>query len=363
MARSRKSKTTGPTAESTAGPPASPRRRHGLWLLWSLVLAVSLSAAGLYLWNTFQRFSDQPLHDREAAVVVTLDPGQRLDDVLDQLEAAGVAVGPRWQWQLLLRQSGLASRLQTGEYAVHRRLTPRGLLAAIAAGKVVQHRITVFDGITFKDLREELARHPALTQTLTGLSDAEVLTRIGSTRNHAEGLFLPETYFFPRGFSDLDLLKRAYWDLEKTLAQAWEQRQPDLPLADPYEALILASIIEKETGKASERPIISGVFIRRLRLGMRLQTDPTVIYGMGASFDGNLRRTDLRTDTPWNTYTRHGLPPTPIALASRAAILAAVQPAPGDALYFVSRGDGSHEFSATLNAHNRAVARYQLKQR
>jgi UPF0755 protein len=322
-----------------------------------------LSTAGLYLWNDYQQFSNRRLHDFKEPVVVMLQPGQRIDHVLDQLREAGVDVGPRWQWQLLMRQLRLATKLKTGEYAISNKLTPRGVVIAIAEGRVVQHRLTIFDGITFKDLRAELAKHPALTQTIAGLSNEEILRRIGSTRSHAEGLFLPETYFFPRGFSDLDLLKRAYWDMEKALDAAWAARAEGLLLSTPYEALIMASIIEKETGKASERPQISGVFARRMKLGMRLQTDPTVIYGMGEAFDGNLRRRDLRTDTPYNTYTRHGLPPTPIALPSRAALFAAVQPADGDTLFFVSRGDGSHEFTSNLRDHNRAVARFQLKRR
>lgn len=337
--------------------------RKSTVVIWSLMLALALSAAGLYLWNDYQQFSNRPLHDHKEPVVVTLGSGQRIDSVLEQLRSAGVSTGPRWQWLLLLRHSGMAGKLKAGEYAVSNKLTPRKLLIAIAEGRVVQHRLTIFDGITFKDLRKELARHPALAQTIEGLSNEEILRRIGSTRSHAEGLFMPDTYFFPRGFSDLDLLKRAYWDMEKALDAAWAQRHDDITLDTPYEALIMASIIEKETGKASERPQISGVFARRMRIGMRLQTDPTVIYGMGDTFDGNLRRSDLRTDTEYNTYTRHGLPPTPIALPSRAALLAAVQPAPGNTLYFVSRGDGSHEFTSNLRDHNNAVARFQLKRR
>lgn len=339
---------------------SSPHRRRTTLIVWALLLGSIASIAAWYLWHSFQQFADRPLHDRPDPVVILVPQGSGLHGILDQLATAGLDPDPRWRWQLLLRQSGLAGKLKSGEYAIPRRLTPRGLLVAIAEGKVVQHRVTIFEGTRFKDLRLLLAQQPALTQTLTGLSDEEVLKRIGSTRTHAEGWFLPETYFYPRGFTDLDLLKRAYWEMEKALAAAWEGRAKDLPLDDPYQALILASIVEKETGKASERPTIAGVFIRRMKLGMRLQTDPTVIYGLGDAFDGNLRRRDLLSDTPYNTYTRAGLPPTPIALPGRKALEAAVHPDNGKSLYFVSRGDGSHAFSETLQQHNSAVAKFQL---
>jgi UPF0755 protein len=226
---------------------------------------------------------------------------------------------------------------------------------------VLQHDFTIVDGWTFRELREALARADKLKHPGAGLDDAMLMQRLGLPGELPEGRFLPETYAYVKGDSDLDILKRAHAAMEKTLAALWPQRDPDLPLASPYEALILASIVEKETGRADERAQIAGVFVRRLRYHMLLQTDPSVIYGMGASYDGNIRKRDLTTDTPYNTYTRAGLPPTPIALPGKPAIEAALHPAPGDALYFVARGDGRHVFASSLAEHNRNVACYQLK--
>jgi UPF0755 protein len=216
------------------------------------------------------------------------------------------------------------------------------------------------EGWTFRQLLSALRRHEAVRDTLDGLSDEAIMARLGYPGKHPEGRFLPETYQFPRGTSDLEFLRRAYDGMQRALAAAWQGRAEDLPLDSPHEALVLASIVEKETGLASERARIAGVFVRRLRRGMRLQTDPTVIYGLGEAFDGNLRRRDLAADTPYNTYTRAGLPPTPICLPGKAAIEAVMHPAHGTSLYFVARGDGSHQFSDTLEAHNRAVQKYQL---
>ena len=228
---------------------------------------------------------------------------------------------------------------------------------------MVLHQFTIVEGWNLRELRAALLADPVLVTTLADVSDADLPARLEIDAPSAEGQFLPETYRYARGTTDEEFLRRAHRDLAATLNSLWALRGPDLPLASPYEALTLASIIEKETGVAEERARIAGVFIRRLRLGMRLQTDPTVIYGLGASFDGDIRRRDLRTDTPYNTYTRHGLPPTPIAMAGEAALKAALHPEPGDALYFVSRRDGTHHFSATLDEHNAAVARYQLRGR
>ncbi len=235
------------------------------------------------------------------------------------------------------------------------------MLDRIVAGRVIQYPLTIVEGWTFRQLRQALAAHPQLTQTLAGLSDAEIMARLGRPGAHPEGWFLPDTYHFPKGFTDEAFLRRALTAMEQRLTQVWERRAPDTPLNDPYQALVLASIIEKETGVAAERAEIAGVFARRLRLGMRLQTDPTVIYGLGEAFDGNLRRRDLEADTPYNTYTRPGLPPTPIALPGLAALEAAAQPAAGDALYFVADGQGGHVFSRTLEEHHRAVRRYQQR--
>ena len=235
------------------------------------------------------------------------------------------------------------------------------------AGRVRLHALTIVEGWTVQELLAAVRAHPAIRQTLTADSPESLAAELGLARPHAEGLFFPDTYRFARGTSDVEVLRQAQALMQKKLASAWARRAPDLPLNDPYEALILASIVERETALDRERPLIAGVFLRRLRRGMRLQTDPTVIYGLGSTFDGDLRRRDLRSDTPYNSYTRAGLPPTPIALPGEASLLAAVQPAPGEALYFVATGlpDGSHVFSATLAEHEAAVARYlaRLRQR
>jgi UPF0755 protein len=322
------------------------------------ILAAALSAIAVWAWRDYQRFTLTALTGTDQ--IVELRRGQSLQQLVARLQTERVSAAPYWHWRLLAQQMDVAQKLQAGEYRIGANTTPRALLQAVADGKVVQYRFTILEGTRFRDVRLALAAEERLVSTLTGLSDSDVLARIGATETHAEGLLLPDTYFFPRGFSDLDLLKRAYWAQKKVLEGAWQQRQSNLPLADAYEALILASVIEKETGKAAERPLIAGVFVNRLRQGWRLQTDPTVIYGLGDAFDGNLTRAHLETDTPYNTYTRFGLPPTPIALPSSAAILAALQPEKTDAMFFVAKGDGSHQFSRTLEEHNRAVREYQL---
>jgi UPF0755 protein len=332
------------------------------WVLVLLWLTLGLGAGGFFLWRDYQQFLVTPLLPPGQQVTILFARGEGLPQLLRHLEQAGVPVGAHWRWQLLARESRLARRLQAGEYRVDPRLTPPDLLRVIADGRVVMHGLSIEPGKRFADFRARVEAHPVLVQTLAGADDAEILKAIGATETHPEGLFLPETYFFPRGYTDRELYRRAYVSLQKALDEAWAARRESLPLKSPYEALILASIVEKETGRAFERSTIAGVFVRRLELGMRLQTDPTVIYGMGEAFDGNIRRQDLRADTPWNTYTRHGLPPTPIALVSRAALKAAVQPADGRELYFVARGDGTHQFSETLEQHNAAVRKYQLGQ-
>lgn len=330
------------------------------WVLLLACFAVALSAVAWIGWRDYHRFESQALTGVDQ--IVDFSRGMRLKDLAARLDGQGVSRAHYWQWRLLAERMGVAQKLKAGEYRIEDYTTPRDLLQAIADGRVVQYRVTILEGSRFRDLRVALAQVEELTPTIGGLSDTEVLERVGATEKHPEGLFLPDTYFFPRGFSDVDLLKRAYWAQKKLLEQLWEKRAPELPLADSYQALILASVVEKETGRAVERPEIAGVFVNRLRLGWRLQTDPTVIYGLGDAFDGDLRRVDLETDTPYNTYTRFGLPPTPIALPSRAAIEAAVKPGATEAMYFVARGDGTHVFSRTLDEHNAAVRRFQLGQ-
>ncbi|MDX2298497.1 MAG: endolytic transglycosylase MltG [Xanthomonadaceae bacterium] len=343
---------------------ASPARLlRRVLMIGVLLVAAAAAVVGAEMWRQYQSFADRPLASVNGERVLEVKRGDGFLTVLRRMRRIEIADGHDWQWRLLAFELKVLDRLQVGEYAVGHGITPRQLLRKLEAGDVIQHRFTVVEGWNLRDLRAALAREPALAQTLSALDDAALMAAIGRPNTHAEGRFLPETYQFTRGVRDVELLRRAALAMDVALAEAWVGRDDGLPLETPEQALILASIVEKETGIASERPQIAGVFVRRLRIGMRLQTDPTVIYGLGAGFDGNLRRSDLLTDTPYNTYTRAGLPPTPIALPGRDALRAAVHPAPGDALYFVARGDGSHHFSATLAEHNRAVARYQLRRR
>ena len=272
-----------------------------------------------------------------------------------------MVAGHDLEWRLLARELDAAGRLKVGEYALEPGITPRELLRRMRDGRVIHYRVTIVEGWNFRQLRAALAAAEPLLHEATDLDDAALMAALGHPGQHPEGRFLPETYLYQRGDSDLDILRRAYAAMEQALAEAWANRAPDTPLRSPEEALILASIVEKETGQAHERPQIAGVFSRRLRRGMLLQTDPTVIYGMGSAYDGNIRKRDLTTDTPYNTYTRPGLPPTPIAMPGRAALQAAVNPAPGDALFFVSRNDGTHVFSATYAEHAAAVDCWQRR--
>lgn len=334
-------------------------KRGCLRVLAVLLILLALAGAGAaWLWQRQGSFADAPL--TPSAESMSIAPGDSFSSVLRKLRAAGVDEGEDMQWQLLARQLDAAGKLKVGEYALDPALTPRELLLRMRQGKVLQHRVTIVEGWNIRQLRAALARAQPLQHETIDLSDTELMAALGFAGQHPEGRFLPETYVYQRGDSDLDVLKRAYAAMEKELADAWAGRADGLPLDSPYELLILASIIEKETGLASERPQIAGVFMRRLKMGMRLQTDPTVIYGIGSAYDGNIRRVHLTTDTPYNTYTRAGLTPTPIAMPGRDALQATAHPAPGDALYFVAVGDGSgaHEFSATLGEHNAAVARY-----
>ncbi|MEX0386246.1 endolytic transglycosylase MltG [Spiribacter sp. 227] len=335
-------------------------RRRGTIAAGVMLLALSVLAA-LAFTLAVQRIEGTPLETDESAVI-EVPAGSSFAAVAGQLSERGLVEQP-WLLRLYARWNGLANRIQAGEYAIEPGTTAAGLVRRMVNGEVVQYSLTLIEGWRFDELLAAVHAHPAVKRTLEPeATDAEIMAAIGRESIPAEGRFLPETYHFPRGISDIDILRRANRALEATLDDAWRNRADGLPIKSADEALILASIIEKETGLAEERRRIAGVFSRRLERGMRLQTDPTVIYGLGEAFDGDLRRIHLRTDTPYNTYTRHGLPPTPIALPGAAAIRAAVDPAEGDSLYFVSRGDGSHVFSATLDEHNAAVRRYQLGQ-
>ncbi len=294
------------------------------------------------------------------SVDVSIDPRTSARGVADVVARSGIEVSP-----LLLhawfRLSGDARQIRAGSYEIERGTTPRSLLRKLVRGEESLRSLTLVEGWTFRQLREALARAPDLRKDTAALSDAAVMEQLGRMHQHPEGRFFPDTYSYAKGSSDLKLLALALRTMDRHLQAAWQRRAPDSPLRTPEEALALASIVEKETGIDADRTLIAGVFINRLRLGMMLQTDPTVIYGMGQQFDGNLRKKDLQTDTPWNTYTRAGLPPTPIAMPGRQSLIAAVEPAATKALYFVARGDGSSVFSTSLDAHNRAVNQYQRK--
>jgi UPF0755 protein len=289
----------------------------------------------------------------------TVRPGSSLKTVSRGLAADRVLAEGESFW-ILGRLLDKAGSIRAGTYRLDRPLTPLEILDKLARGDVVLVPIRFVEGTTFRQWLAELEGDPQLRHTLAGKDEGEIRALLGIADASLEGWFFPDTYRFSPGSSDLEILRRAHAEMARRLDAAWAERAPDVPLASPYEALILASIVEKETGLASERPLIASVFLNRLKRGMRLQTDPTVIYGMGERFDGNIRKKDLEADTPWNTYTRGGLPPTPIAMPGEEALRAAVRPAESGFLYFVARGDGSHEFSSTLEQHNRAVARYQL---
>ncbi|MGB9129937.1 MAG: endolytic transglycosylase MltG [Thiobacillus sp.] len=327
------------------------------WIKRFVVLFVlaALAGAGGLAW-----YARQPLRIDPLPKTVNVKPGMHLKSLSVMLEREGV-IGNAQAFWLLGRVLGKAGTLKVGVYTLDRPLTPLELYAKIQRGEVSQVAVQFIEGWNWREVRAALAAQPMLKNDSAGMSDAELLQAIGAEENHPEGLLFPDTYFFAPHSSDLNVLRRAYRLQHEKLMAAWETRAPGLPYRTPYEALIMASIVEKETGAAFERPMIAGVFINRLRLRMRLQTDPTVIYGLGERFDGNLRKIDLQTDTPYNTYTRSGLPPTPIAMPSEAAIRAALNPAKTDALYFVSRGDGTHVFSSNLDAHNRAVNRHQRR--
>lgn len=327
--------------------------------LIALLLLVGLAyVGGRFFWQDYQRFLTTPLEIKGDAQVLDVPRGTGLRALAHQLHQDGLLSNKHYFIALAYGREQ-ANALKAGEYAVVSGMTPPELLDVLVAGRSIQYAVTLIEGRTFRDARAAMEKQPALVSKLQGLSETDILAALELDIEHPEGWFFPDTYFFRRGTTDIDLLRRAHARMREVLEQEWAERDPDLPLATPYEALILASVIEKETGLGSERPQISGVFVRRLRLGMRLQTDPTVIYGLGTAFDGDLTRAHLRADSPYNTYTRAGLPPTPIALPGRAAIQAALHPQPGESLYFVARGDGSHYFSASLDEHNCAVQRFQ----
>jgi len=318
-----------------------------------LALVAALGVAGFGWW-----WVRQPLRLAAPTVDLDIEPGTLPRGVAQAVADAGVAVNPDllYWW---FRLSGQARAIKAGSYELETGVTPRRLLRKLARGEESLRAVTLVEGWNIRQVRAALGKEETLRHDTGALDDAAMMALLGRPGQHAEGRFFPDTYTYAKGSSDTALLRRALRAMDKRLQAAWEQRAPQAAAHTPDEALILASIVEKETGKGTDRPLVSAVFNNRLRVGMPLQTDPTVIYGMGAAFNGNLRKVDLQTDTPWNTYTRSGLPPTPIAMPGKASLLAAVQPAPSKALYFVSRGDGSSHFSDTLDEHNRAVNKYQ----
>lgn len=300
-----------------------------------------------------------PVAIDKAPAEFEIPPGSGFRAAASRIEAAGIRVG-RIQFELLARALGRAQDIKAGSYEIAASLTPLQLLDKLTSGDVTQAEVKFIEGWNIRQVRAALDASADLRHDTSGLPDAELLARIGAAEKHPEGLFFPDTYLFSKGASDLAVLKRAYTAQQRHLAQEWAARAPNLPYKTPYEALVMASVVEKETGRAAERDRIAGVLVNRLRVNMLLQVDPSVIYGIGAAFDGNLKKIHLLTDGPYNTYTRPGLPPTPIAMPGIASLRAALRPAPTDAFYYVARGDGTSEFSRTLEEHNRAVRKYQL---
>lgn len=317
-----------------------------------------LVVASLYLGYQFNQFRNSPINMQQESVEFLIKPGNSIRQVAQKLSDAGYIEDPI-MFIALARVEGKETLTKAGEYLIKSSHTPADLIDLFARGNSILYSFTIIEGWTFNQLFQAIQKDAILENTLK-YDIPQIMAQISFADENPEGFFLPDTYHFPRGTTDLDFLKRAYNTMQQKLAEEWARRDNDLPLKTPYEALILASIIEKETAVAFERPLIAAAFIQRLKKGMRLQTDPTIIYGLGESYDGNIRYSDLKKDTPYNTYLHKGLTPTPIALPGIDAIRAALHPADSDALYFVSRGDGTHQFSRTLEEHNEAVSKYQL---
>lgn len=330
-------------------------------ILLSLAISITLIivAMGWWIWQDKELVLNSAMDIREDTPIV-IEAGSSLKDIIYELQNRHWLDKPDY---LLFeaRRLELDSSIKAGEYIIRTGTTPMQFLQQIIAGKVIQHYLALIEGWNFKQVITAIEEHPSIKKTLTDTSPRVIMRVLGKESVAAEGYFFPDTYSFPKGTTDVEFLRRAMQRLESVLDQEWRARAKDLPYKNAYEALIMASIIEKETGQASERDEIAGVFVRRLNIGMKLQTDPTVIYAMGKEYQGNIRKKDLSLDSPFNTYVYPGLPPTPIALAGREAITAALHPKEGKSLYFVSKGDGSHYFSASLQEHNRAVRKFQLK--
>ncbi|QPK63444.1 endolytic transglycosylase MltG [Methylomonas sp. LL1] len=328
-------------------------------MIRSIVAFTSLMVLSLlFIWGGMHYHILQKKPVVTSLSTLDIKKGDTLDSVIRQLKAQHIAVNSLW-FKLFAYWTHLDRMLKVGEYVLNKGATAGDILAQLKQGKTRQYSITFPEGWSFKQVLQAIHENPNLQHTLSGTELAGVMEKVGSDQSHPEGLFFPDTYYFEKNSTDLELLKRAHDKMQQLLASEWEKRDKQVPLDSPYQALILASIIEKETAAAAERKTIAGVFSRRLKKGMLLQTDPTVIYGMGDDYQGNIRRSDLREPTPYNTYLNKGLPPTPIAMPGKAAIVAALHPADGDALFFVARGNGLHAFSATYSTHEKYVELYQ----
>ncbi len=343
-------------------------RKKSLWAslfaLSSLLTLVLLAAAVAWLQMPMGFKEGAPILTAPQSVAVldlSIEPGTSPKGVAKAIADAGANVSPQLLW-FWFRVSGQDRAIKAGSYEITPEMSPRRVLSMLARGEETLRSLTLVEGWTFKQFRQALAKADHLKLTTQGMTDPDIMAQLSRPQLHPEGRFYPDTYTYAKGATDISVMKRAMKAMDRQLDLVWSKKSSKLVLSSPTEVLILASIVEKETGRASDRPLISSVFHNRLNIGMRLQTDPTVIYGMGDEFDGNLRRVDLRTDTPYNTYTRAGLPPTPIAMPGKAALMAAIEPASSSALYFVARGDGSSQFSQSLNEHNLAVNQFQRKQ-
>ncbi|MBU2705196.1 endolytic transglycosylase MltG [Zooshikella marina] len=337
-------------------------KKFFLWSTLLVTLIIMCVAVGGYLY--LQGYGQKKLLNNQQTLNVNIPSGTSVRQLSQQLVSQGLVKEP-WSFEVYVRYRGKALQLKAGEYAVPAQSSIDELIALLVSGKTRQYTITFVEGWTVRQALEVLAQAPKIEHTITPDQWQKLPELLGfkSTYSHPEGLIFPDTYAYSAGTKDTALLKRAYEKMERTLAEEWPKRAQNLPYQNVYEALIMASIVEKETGVPEERPAIAGVFVRRLQKNMRLQTDPTVIYGIGERYTGNITRKHLQQDTPYNTYRIMGLPPTPIALPGKLAIQAALHPAPGNSLYFVAKGDGSHHFSSSLSEHNRAVRKYQLRRR
>lgn len=328
----------------------------------TVLLVLLATIVGILVWHDYQHFMVTPLFQNKTRLIYDIKSGASLKKVATDLTKLGVLDHP-WYFVLLARVEGKAGKIKTGEYRITSSVLPRDLLEQFVTGRVIQHAFTIVEGWSFRQVRDALANNKILQHTLSAVPDSAIMAQLGKPASHPEGWFYPDTYYFARGSTDLEVLRRALKTMGQKLQKLWQMRDLNLLLTSPYQALILASIVEKESALTTERARIAGVFLRRLQKKMRLQSDPTVIYGIGAMFDGDIKKRDLRKDTPYNTYVHKGLPPTPIGMPSKESLEAVMHPQRGLFLYFVADGTGGHAFSTTLREHNAAVRRYRLRRK